>query len=115
MMPPKRQRRAPRSQVRKSPPRRPPVRRVGQDWRWWLVIVVVVVAVIAGVLVQQSRSETEHARVVTPRAAVGPNGGVLTGNPRARVSITEYADFQCPICRQLHQRWSTTLTKLVDQ
>jgi protein-disulfide isomerase len=67
------------------------------------------------VLVQRSRSSTEQAKVIHPASAVGPNGGVLVGDANAPVTITEYGDFQCPVCRQLHQLWAPTLEQLVQQ
>ena len=84
-------------------------------WMWWVVGGVVVVAVVIGVLVQQSRSSTETAKVVKPVSAVGSNGGVLVGDANAPVAITEYGDFQCPVCAQLHQLWEPTLEQLVQE
>jgi protein-disulfide isomerase len=84
-------------------------------WMWWVLGGVVVAAVVIGVLVQQSRSSTEHAKVVRPVSAVGPNGGVLVGDANAPVTITEFGDFQCPVCRELHQLWQPTLEQLIQQ
>lgn len=97
------------------PPRRPRPRTRSTAWRWWLVAAVVVVAVVVGVLVQQSRSGTEQATVRRPTSAVGPNGGSLVGSADAPVTITEYGDFQCPVCARLHEAWSPTLDQLVQQ
>jgi protein-disulfide isomerase len=82
---------------------------------WWVVGGVIVAAVVIGVLVQQSRSSTENAKVVKPASAVGPHGGVLVGDPNAPVTITEFGDFQCPVCRELQQLWEPTLAQLVQQ
>jgi protein-disulfide isomerase len=82
---------------------------------WWVLGGVVVAAIVVGVLVQQSRSSTEHAKVVRPASAVGPNGGVLVGDANAPVTITEFGDFQCPVCRELHQLWEPTLEQLIQQ
>jgi protein-disulfide isomerase len=82
---------------------------------WWVLGAVVIAAVVIGVVVQQSRSSTENAKVVRPTSAAGPNGGVLIGNPNAPVTITEYGDFQCPVCRELHQLWEPTLEQLIQQ
>jgi protein-disulfide isomerase len=81
---------------------------------WWVLGAVVVAAVVVGVLVQRSRSETEQAKVTRPASAVGPNGGALVGNGNAPVTITEYGDFQCPVCARLHQAWGPTLDQLVQ-
>jgi protein-disulfide isomerase len=82
---------------------------------WWVVGAVIVAAVVVGVLVQRSRSATEHATVTHPTSAVGPHGGVLVGDANAPVTITEYGDFQCPGCDQLHQLWEPTLEQLIQQ
>jgi protein-disulfide isomerase len=82
---------------------------------WWVLGAVIVAAVVVGVLVQRSRSETEQATVTRPTSAVGPNGGVLVGDQNAPVTITEYGDFQCPVCGELHQLWEPTLEQLIQQ
>lgn len=82
---------------------------------WVVAAGAIVAAVVIGVLVQQSRSSTENAKVVKPVSAVGPNGGVLVGDANAAVTITEFGDFQCPVCRELHQLWEPTLEQLVRQ
>jgi protein-disulfide isomerase len=82
----------------------------------WLALGgVIIAAVVIGVLVQQSRSSTENAKVVKPASAIGPNGGVLVGDPNAPVTITEFGDFQCPVCRELQQLWEPTLAQLIQQ
>jgi protein-disulfide isomerase len=82
---------------------------------WWVLGAVIVAAVVVGVLVQRSRSETEQATVTRPTSAVGPNGGVLVGDQNAPVTITEYGDFQCPVCGELHELWEPTLEQLIQQ
>jgi protein-disulfide isomerase len=82
---------------------------------WWVVGAVIVAAVVVGVLVQRSRSATEHATITHPTSAVGPHGGVLVGDANAPVTITEYGDFQCPVCGELHQLWEPTLEQLIQQ
>jgi protein-disulfide isomerase len=82
---------------------------------WWVVGAVIVAAVAVGVLVQRSRSATEQAKVTRPASAVGPNGGVLVGDKNAPVTITEFGDFQCPVCGELHQLWEPTLEQLIQQ
>jgi protein-disulfide isomerase len=81
---------------------------------WWVLGAVIVAAVVVGVLVQRSRSETEQAMVTRPTSAVGPNGGALVGDANAPVTITEYGDFQCPVCARLHQLWGPTLDQLIQ-
>jgi protein-disulfide isomerase len=82
---------------------------------WWVVGAVIVAAVVVGVLVQRSRSATEQATVTHPASAVGPHGGVLVGDQNAPVTITEYGDFQCPVCARLHAAWGATLDQLIQQ
>jgi protein-disulfide isomerase len=81
---------------------------------WWLLGGVLVVAVVAGFLWNRSQSETEQAKVTRPASAVGPNGGALVGDANAPVTITEYGDFQCPVCARLHQAWGPILDQLIQ-
>lgn len=37
------------------------------------------------------------------RAKLELKAAPVTGNPNAAVTIVEFADFQCPVCRQLHE------------
>jgi protein-disulfide isomerase len=82
---------------------------------WWVLGGVLAVAAVGGFFLSRSSSAAEHAKVVKPASAVGPNRGVLVGDPNAPVTITEYGDFQCPVCRELHQLWQPTLEQLIQQ
>jgi protein-disulfide isomerase len=82
---------------------------------WWVLGGVLAVAAVAGFLFSRSSSPTETAKVVKPASAVGPNGGVLVGDATAPVTITEFGDFQCPVCRELQQLWEPTLQSLIQQ
>jgi protein-disulfide isomerase len=97
------------------PPQRSPSRRSSTAWRWWLLVAAIAVAAVVGVLVQRSRSGTEQATVTRPPSAVGADGGTLVGDANAPVTITEYGDFQCPVCARLHALWSPTLDQLIQQ
>lgn len=105
-----------RSRARARARARTRARRGGtRAWMWWVAGGVIVAAVVIGVLVQHSRSSTENAKVVNPVSAVGPNGGVLVGDQNAPATITEFGDFQCPVCRELQQLWGPTVEQLVQQ
>ncbi len=82
---------------------------------WWVLGGVLVVAAVGGFLFSRSSSPTENAKVVRPVSAVGPNGGVLVGDANAPVTITEFGDFQCPVCRELQQLWEPTVAQLIQQ
>ncbi|HMF03590.1 MAG TPA: thioredoxin domain-containing protein [Acidimicrobiia bacterium] len=76
---------------------------------------VLAAAALVGFFYSRSSSSTANAKVVKPASAVGPNGGVLVGDPNAPVTITEFGDFQCPVCRELQQMWEPTLQQLIQQ
>lgn len=38
---------------------------------------------------------------VEPRAEVGIDGNAIFGNPKAKVTIVEFADYQCPFCARM--------------
>jgi protein-disulfide isomerase len=82
---------------------------------WWVLGGVLVVALVGGFFFNRRSSPAENAKVVKPVSTVGPNGGVLVGDTNAPVTITEYGDFQCPVCGELHQLWEPTLEQLVQQ
>lgn len=94
---------------------RAPNPRRGLAWQWWLVIGVVLAAGVGGVMLQSSRSKTENAKVVAPKHELGPDGSEITGNPAAPVLVDEYADFQCPSCKRLHDDIGATIDRLVAE
>lgn len=51
----------------------------------------------AGVIVDESKTER-----LTPKAMAETGTGVVTGNPEGDVTLVEYFDYQCPVCRQVH-------------
>jgi protein-disulfide isomerase len=51
------------------------------------------------------------ASSAAPLAGI-PQKGVLLGNPRARVTVYEFADLQCPFCRESSQK---TFPRLLDR
>jgi protein-disulfide isomerase len=97
---------------------RPPSPRAGRGgfaWQWWVVIGVVLGAGVIGLIVQASRSESEHAKVVVPTRSMGPRGSEIEGDASAPVLVEEYADFQCPTCRQFHAVTGPTVARLVRE
>ncbi|EKV31771.1 27kDa outer membrane protein [Caenispirillum salinarum AK4] len=51
----------------------------------------------AGVIVDE-----RDKQVLTPRAVAESGTGVVTGNPQGDVTLVEYFDYQCPVCRRVH-------------
>jgi protein-disulfide isomerase len=102
---------------KKAPPKRPAKKAgpLGIAMQWWIVIGVVVVALVVGIVVQASRSKTENAKVVVPKHQLGPNDSEIEGSASAPVLIQEYADFQCPSCKQFHDVFGSTVDDLVEQ
>ncbi len=43
------------------------------------------------------------------------DSGPSRGNPEARVTIVEFADFQCPYCRQMHKTLTAVLADYTDE
>ena len=107
-------RRQPRQQQRARNRRRLKQRGGSRRWQWAVVVGVVIVAGVIGVALQASRSKTENTKVVTPTAAMGPNGSVIEGQPNAKVLMEEYGDFQCPVCKLFHDQMNTTIQQLVS-
>lgn len=51
----------------------------------------------AGVIVDERGKE-----VLTPRAVAESGTGVVSGNPQGDVTVVEFFDYQCPVCRRVH-------------
>jgi protein-disulfide isomerase len=78
---------------------------------------VAVCAVAVLIVVSQAGSgsggdtELEGVGIVRDQLRGVPQDGTVLGNPRADVTITEYGDLQCPICREFSIR---TIPGLID-
>lgn len=74
-------------------------------------VVVLAMVVVIGVLVQNNRdaATTASGPVATPANLVG--GGLPVGAP-AKVTVTVYEDFQCPVCKAFEQQTGPTLDAL---
>jgi protein-disulfide isomerase len=74
------------------------------------VLVVVVVAIAAVVIISASGSKnktvkigtaaaTSTAKTVNSELSGIPQSGTTLGNPNAKITMTEYGDLQCPVCK----------------
>ena len=77
-----------------------------------LALSAIVVVVGIGVAVQALRSSHGAGSIVRPAFAAA-SGAVIEGDATAKVTVTEYGDFQCPHCRELQQTVGPTIQKLV--
>jgi len=66
--------------------------------------------VIAGLLIYPNFKPVGQITTVAPNARPQANGNAM-GDPKAPVKVLEYADFQCPYCRQF---WQNTEAQIVD-
>jgi protein-disulfide isomerase len=73
---------------------------------------LIVVAVIIGVVVLSSGS-SGHKTVAAPAGAKGPAASFTKGT--GPVLVEEYADFQCPACRQFEMTTYPRVDQMVQQ
>lgn len=59
-----------------------------------------------------AKATAAKAAAATPGSSVSGSDGQAMGPANARVTVAEYGDFQCPICKEFHQ---TTETQFVAQ
>lgn len=70
---------------------RRPVKKSNTAATWWIVgIIAVMVALALIVLIGLPGATQQHALVT----------GTSLGDPKAPITVEEYADFQCPVCGQ---------------
>jgi protein-disulfide isomerase len=66
-------------------------------WQLGAAVVVAAVVVVVAVLVTNAHQK----KVAAPALFNGiPQQGLVLGNPRAPLTMTEFADLQCPFCRE---------------
>ena len=83
-------------------------------WRLGAAAAAAAVLVVAAVLVSSSGgspAKPPPARASTLFSGIPEKNGVL-GNPKAKLTVTEYLDLQCPVCRQAS---TTTVPELVQR
>ena len=66
----------------------------------WLGIIAVSIAGLAGLVVLADRSSgsSQQAPVESANFPKINENDIVLGDPKAKVTLTEYADFQCPAC-----------------
>jgi len=85
----------------------------GPSWRRSALVLGAIVAIVGvGVAVQALRASHGASSMARPAFAAA-NGAVTEGTASAKVTVTEYGDFQCPHCRELQQTVGPTIQKLV--
>jgi protein-disulfide isomerase len=82
--------------------------------RLWIIAGVVVIAVLSTMaLILQGPRNQEVGEIVTVAPQSWPNAaGKNLGPAEASVVVVEYADFQCPFCRQYHD---SVQPQLIDE
>ncbi len=74
--------------------------------------VVLVVVLVVVVVVQTQRTSTSAGAAV-PANTAAEGRGFVVGQADAPVTVTVYADYQCPICQRFEQANGDTLDQLV--
>ncbi len=74
---------------------------------WATVGIVIVLGIIGLAWLVNSPSGTQVSSITAP--APSKKDIFTTGNPKAKVVITEYGDFQCPACKSYHETVTTPL------
>jgi protein-disulfide isomerase len=64
------------------------------------VVAVIVVGALIGALILHFRNSGDIIAAAHPIDASIPQNGTVLGDPTAKVTLTEWGDFQCPFCKQ---------------
>ena len=76
--------------------------------------VVILVGIGAAIAVSQSlKGSSDEAAEVRERYAGIPQSGIVLGDAKAKLTITEYADLQCPACRRFAREELPKLLEVV--
>ncbi len=64
-----------------------------------------VLIVVVAIVVSQSGGDDSKSPESAPKGLLGgiPQSGTILGDPSAPVTVTEYGDLQCPICKEYSQ------------
>ena len=87
---------------------------INKTWRLGAIAAAAAIVVVAGILVSSSGgSPTKPKATNTSSLFTGiPEKNGVLGNPKAKLTVTEYLDLQCPICRQAS---TTTVPELIQR
>jgi len=81
-------------------------RRKRRIWQIGAAVVVTVAVIVIAVMISGSGDDpdqkvsTKEEKAANDRFAGIAQGGITLGNPQAKVTIYEFADLQCPFCKQ---------------
>lgn len=82
----------------------------------WGVIIAASVAGLAGLVVLADKgSNSNQAPVETANFPQISENDIVLGDPKAKVTITEYADFQCPACANYNPILNRILLDYADK
>lgn len=79
-----------------------------------VVAAVVLLVVLVVVVVVQTRRTAPSADAAAPANTAADGQGFAVGREDAPVTLTVYADYQCPVCQRFEQANGDTLDQLVD-
>jgi protein-disulfide isomerase len=86
-------------------------RRDEQRNRWvWIGLIIVGALLIVFFFVYPQLKPVANITAATPRPRPQVNG-MSSGDPNAKVKMTEFSDFQCPYCKQF---WTDTESQVFD-